>query len=408
MANDEHLNIIKQGVKEWNEWRRDTFRGRPDLSGGNLMCADLRGSNLRGVNLNHTDLRDAILIGADLHGESLVGSRLDGADLRHAILMGADLREVNLSGADLREANLIGADLREANMSKSYLSGANLSKANLSRANLSRTVISSANLRFADLSEAKLTQAHLEGSNLSGANFDGTDLSDAEISAIEFADTDLSTARGLESVHHLGPSSIAVDVFYKSAGNIPEVFLRGVGLPEIFITYLPSLVSRPIQFYSCFISYSHNDKLFARRLHDSLQGRGIRCWLDEHQILPGDKIYTEVDRGIRLWDKVLLCCSKDSLKSWWVDNEIKIAFDKEQGLWKKRRKEVLALIPVNLDGYLLTEWRSGLATEVKSRMAANFEGWEYENEIFEEQFERLVRALRTDRGRKEPAPPTRL
>jgi hypothetical protein len=25
------------------------------------------------------------------------------------------------------------------------------------------------------------------------------------------------------------------------------------------------------------ISYSHEDKLFARRLHDTLQGRGIRC-----------------------------------------------------------------------------------------------------------------------------------
>jgi len=63
----------------------------------------------------------------------------------------------------------------------------------------------------------------------------------------------------------------------------------------------------PIQFYSCFISYSHEDKPFARRLHDTLQGQGIRCWLDEKQILPGDDIYEHVDRGIRLWDKVLLC-----------------------------------------------------------------------------------------------------
>src|SRR4051812_37529975 len=89
------------------------------------------------------------------------------------------------------------------------------------------------------------------------------------------------------------------------------------------IEYLPSLlIDNPIQFYSCFISYSHTDKSFARRLHDQLQGRGIRCWLDEHQLLPGDDIYEQVDHGIRLWDKVLLCCSKASLTSWWVDNEI--------------------------------------------------------------------------------------
>ena len=48
--------------------------------------------------------------------------------------------------------------------------------------------------------------------------------------------------------------------------------------------------------------YAHEDKLFARRLHDALQGRGVRCWLDEKQMLPGDDIYEQVDRGIRLWE----------------------------------------------------------------------------------------------------------
>jgi len=47
----------------------------------------------------------------------------------------------------------------------------------------------------------------------------------------------------------------------------------------------------PIQFYSCFISYNHTDKSFARRVHDTLQGRVIRCWLDEKQMIPGDDIY---------------------------------------------------------------------------------------------------------------------
>jgi len=62
----------------------------------------------------------------------------------------------------------------------------------------------------------------------------------------------------------------------------------------------------------CCTGYAHEDKLFARRLHDALQGRGVRCWLDEKQMLPGDDIYEQVDRGIRLRDKVLLCCSRHS------------------------------------------------------------------------------------------------
>jgi len=61
---------------------------------------------------------------------------------------------------------------------------------------------------------------------------------------------DLSQSKGLESVKHIAPSSIGVDTLYKSQGKIPEEFLRGCGLPEDFITYLPSLVGTmdPVQF----------------------------------------------------------------------------------------------------------------------------------------------------------------
>jgi hypothetical protein len=91
-----------------------------------------------------------------------------------------------------------------------------------------------------------------------------------------------------------------------------------LGVPEELIRYAPGFLNQPIQFHSCFISYSHKDKAFARLLYDRLQGQGIRCWLDDHQRLPGQDTYYEIDRGIRLWDKVLLCASKASLANWWV------------------------------------------------------------------------------------------
>lgn len=201
------------------------------------------------------------------------------------------------------------------------------------------------------------------------------------------------------------PEHVAI---LKQGVGVPDIFLRGCGVPENFIRYMKSLTMSPIEYFSCFISYSHQDKSFARRLHDQLQARGVRCWLDEKQMLPGDDIYEQVDRGIRLWDKVLLCCSRHSLTSWWVDNEVATAFSKEQQLMKDRGNKVLSLIPLNLDDYMFSdEWTNGKRQQIKERLAADFTSWENDNAKFEEQFERVVRALQTEGARKD-VPPSRL
>jgi uncharacterized protein YjbI with pentapeptide repeats len=344
VANEDDVDLLKQGKKVWNKWRSYSPPYMIDLSG-----AELYGAELYGANLSWTDLSGANLTRANLYEANISKANLSGAKLHIASLIGANLSWTDLSGADLTRADF---------------SGANLYKANLQRAKIGQTI---------------------------------------------FADNDLSAVKELETVQHHGPSTIGVNTIYRSGGNIPEEFLRGAGLPEDFITYLPSLTGRAIEFFSCFISYSHADKSFARRLHDALQGRGIRCWLDEHQILLGENIYTEVDQGIRLWDKVLLCASRQSLTSWWVDREIDTAIAKEQQLWKERGKEVLAIIPLDLDRFMFShEWESAHTTTMRKRLAADFTGWKTDNQKFEQQFERLVKSLRADSGRKQLPPPPKL
>ena len=122
---------------------------------------------------------------------------------------------------------------------------------------------------------------------------------------------------------------------------------------------------------------------------------------------PGDDIYKEVDRGIRLWDKVLLCCSMDSLTSWWVEREIDTAIEKEAKLREQRNENVLAIVPLNLDGSLF-EWDGSHAATLRKRLAPDFTEWETDNAKFEAQFELVVKALRADSDAREAPPESKL
>jgi hypothetical protein len=52
MANKDHLDISKNGVPVWNEWRKENSRIKPDLPWANLFEAELIRANLIEVRLN--------------------------------------------------------------------------------------------------------------------------------------------------------------------------------------------------------------------------------------------------------------------------------------------------------------------------------------------------------------------
>jgi hypothetical protein len=119
-------------------------------------------------------------------------------------------------------------------LTKPDLGGADLSGADLTRANLSHTNLSGANLREANLSEAALRRANL---------------SEAGLHETLFINMNLVDVMGLEACAHHGPSTPDHRTLRRS-GQLPLAFLRGCGLPDKLIDYLPSLLlPHAIQFY---------------------------------------------------------------------------------------------------------------------------------------------------------------
>ena len=120
----DYLDILEQGVEQWNRWREENPEILPDLSRAYLFEATLSGANLSGVNLNRACLIGANLKTANLCEANLQNSYVSKANLEGANLSNADLRQANLSEACLSQINLSNARIERTNLSAADLTGA--------------------------------------------------------------------------------------------------------------------------------------------------------------------------------------------------------------------------------------------------------------------------------------------
>jgi hypothetical protein len=326
MANPEYVEMLKQGVEVWNEWRK--------------------------VNPSMViDLSDAYLPDIKLHPKLEEEANFSG---------------VNFSGGHFFNANFISANLADANFSGANLNFSNLTGANLKGANLRGAFLLSTNFYSAELSDADMTSAILS-------------------SAI-FGETTLKNVRGLDSCIHQGRSTIDHQTLAIS-GKLPLNFLRGCGLPDTLINYIPSLLNEPIQFYSCFISYSSKDQSFAERLHADLQNKGVRCWFAPEDLKIGAEIRVGIDESIRVHDKLLLVLSETSVKSQWVQQEV------ETALAKERDQGRTVLFPIRLDDAVM-EVNAGWPSYLRNtRNIGDFTSWK-DHDSYSRAFDRLLRDLK--------------
>jgi hypothetical protein len=129
MPNSEHLNILRQGVDNWNAWRDDNPTVKPDLSDVDLLdrsqagaCwdeakgkANLSGANLKGADLQRARMSGVIFRKVDMTAANLTEAELDDADCRGVIAVGTRFNLVEGRGIKFQGARLDGAVLVDAN-----------------------------------------------------------------------------------------------------------------------------------------------------------------------------------------------------------------------------------------------------------------------------------------------------
>lgn len=147
---------------------------------------------------------------------------------------------------------------------------------------------------------------------------------------------------------------------------------------------------------SIFVSFSHSDEEFVRRLDERLRVHGIYPWVDFNDTNPDGRLYDQIEHAVLTADKLLLVFSETSKDSEWVKAEVRLAFKKLADKDLKKLRVLLLSSPaefgqwqclddkgVNLSGRLL-EWRQ-----------IDFSGWRrWDMDAFEEHVKRLAAELR--------------
>src|SRR5205823_4229596 len=144
------------------------------------------------------------------------------------------------------------------------------------------------------------------------------------------------------------------------------------------------------EYFSCFISYNHNDEEFATQLRWRLQTHGLRVWYAPTDLQPGQKIHEQLQAGIDELDKLLLVLSEHSMTSEWVQTEI----------YHARRREVATkkpvLFPVRLCSYeAIRSWSCfdadtgrDMARELREYFIPDFSNWRHDDIAFAHAVER--------------------
>lgn len=92
-----------------------------------------------------------------------------------------------------------------------------------------------------------------------------------------------------------------------------------------------------------FVSHASEDKPFVREFAERLRDSGVDAWIDEWEILPGDKLIDKIfEQGIGLCDAFIIVLSRNSVAKPWVVEELDAAL-------VRRIEQQTKIIPIRID-----------------------------------------------------------
>ena len=159
------------------------------------------------------------------------------------------------------------------------------------------------------------------------------------------------------------------------------------------ITFVRSIKCSGFDFYSCFISHSAKDIRFCERLYADLQAKGVRTWYFPENAKWGETVWGEINRSIKVYDKLVIVLSENSLDSKPVLREI------ERVLHREDAEHKIILFPITLDRYMFDTWEHERKADVLRRVVGDFSGWDKDAAKYEKAFEKLVKGLQAGSGK---------
>jgi uncharacterized protein YjbI with pentapeptide repeats len=206
--NPEHLAVLCEGQKAWNQWRSEYPSTEVDLSRVNFNDRQ----NLPKIDFTDLDLTNANLTGITYREGGFMRTNLRHANLRWSDLVDTWFVGSNLRGASLVEANLIMANFSEVNAQRANFAWANLRAAQFIRAKLQFSTFSGADLALADFTSASLQHSNLSETTIVRTNFSNANLTGCSVYGCSVWDPVLTNTKqsGLIITPHDQPA-ITVD-----------------------------------------------------------------------------------------------------------------------------------------------------------------------------------------------------